>query len=440
MRKLMTIAMFLVSGVWCLAQRQTEISYKTKFNGKIVDILVYVPVGYDPKSPQKYAAMIWHHGKGEKCWECGEMTTAYPTLTKAPANGLTKYIEDGLDLPFIVFSPRCIFGGPDHPTIKGQTVYRQGEWTAELFDTLLAKYPKADPNNLFLGGLSAGAAAVLEYVSYKKARRLKGAIVCAGWCPGDTAIPALAANNIPIYDSRADGDAVGGLATNMASFYNKAISKGLQKPKMVVYTGSSHDAGWVNLITNNNAVISTKSWDIAPSANNKWQDWVMSKTNVPVYAPPVVLQGTGLKAEYSYKTTIKDTSGYVTTCTTSKTTTIAKLDISGKYNVPPIKGMKSENWELLSTGFITVPKTEEYTFYVTSDDGSSLAIAGATITNDYSNHAARTTQGKITMSENSKCPFRVAYYNATSDWVLRVEVSSPTMPRQVLPSEWLSEE
>jgi hypothetical protein len=84
-----------------------------------------------------------------------------------------------------------------------------------------------------------------------------------------------------------------------------------------------------------------------------------------------------------------------------------------------------------------VPKTDEYTFYVTSDDGSSLTIAGAAITNDYSNHAARTREGKITMSENSKCPIKISYYNATSDWILRIEVSSPTIPRQVIPTAWL---
>jgi hypothetical protein len=405
MKKLVLFLSLLCS--FCvLAQRQKEISYKTYFNKKTVDVLVYLPVGYDPKSPQKYPVMIWHHGNGEKCWECGDAQSAYPILAQQ-ATGLTRYIEDGLDLPFIVFSPRSIFGGPDYPTVNGQSVYKPGEWTNELFDTLLARYPKADKDNLFLGGLSEGGASVALYCFLPNAKKLKAAIICSAWPADDSYLPNGPKNNIPIWHAQTSSDGAGGSYENIQTYYTKAVNLGMIKPKMTVFATTGHDPGWINFLSNANAVVSTKTWDIAPSSVNKWQDWVMSKTStsapIPIPVPPTPMplpidtfNGDGLKQMFY---------------------TIQKVDtIGGNWGMgSPMKAIPIDNFFLKYAGYLRVPKSGNYTFYLGSDDGGRLIINDIECINNYSDHSFNEKQVILFLEAGVKHTLVVEYYEGYVD-------------------------
>lgn len=147
--------------------------------------------------------------------------------------------------------------------------------------------------------------------------------------------------------------------------------------------------------------------------------------------------GTGLKAGYSYQTNTTEASGLSSSCAYAVNLALkTAINLAWASNQSPVSGIRGNNWQLTLTGFIKVPKVDEYTFYVTSDDGSRLTISEAIITNDYGEHSARTSQGKILMGVE-KCPINLSYYNAGLEGSLKLEYSTATAPKQLVPVEWL---
>ena len=51
------------------------------------------------------------------------------------------------------------------------------------------------------------------------------------------------------------------------------------------------------------------------------------------------------------------------------------------------------------TGFVRIPDDGEYTFYLTSDDGAELLIAGASVVSDVYSHAPRTVSASVRLTE-----------------------------------------
>lgn len=148
-------------------------------------------------------------------------------------------------------------------------------------------------------------------------------------------------------------------------------------------------------------------------------------------------KGRGLKITYSYVSTISTPNSTSTCMYEVRDTLKAPINFKWASKQAPIKGILATNWNMTLTGYIMAPTTDNYTFYVTSDDGSRLMIADATITNDWVDHSARTTQGTITMSAGSKCKISLQYYNAWLEGSLKLEYSTPTVTRKLVPIEWL---
>lgn len=61
-------------------------------------------------------------------------------------------------------------------------------------------------------------------------------------------------------------------------------------------------------------------------------------------------------------------------------------------------------------GTITAPKTGEYTFWITCDDGGVVYINGSAIVNGDGKHAAKTYSGKISLTAGQKYQFMVKYF------------------------------
>jgi hypothetical protein len=146
-----------------------------------------------------------------------------------------------------------------------------------------------------------------------------------------------------------------------------------------------------------------------------------------------------LRATYSCVSEVKSDTGLASTCMYTMKALASSVNFNWKSGQSPVKGILPK-FNLVLEGYISVPKTDTYTFYVTSDDGSNLVIAEAIITNDYSDHGVRTTYGKINLEAGSKCKLILRYYNACCAGSLKVEVSTTTISRRVLPTEWTKPE
>ncbi|MCX2745870.1 PA14 domain-containing protein [Mangrovivirga sp. M17] len=88
-------------------------------------------------------------------------------------------------------------------------------------------------------------------------------------------------------------------------------------------------------------------------------------------------------------------------------------------------------------GSITVPASGEYTFYLTSDDGSKLKINGSTVINNDGLHGAVTKQAKVNLT-NTATPFVLEYMENWGGETLKLEVSGPGITRRVVPSSWFT--
>ena len=88
------------------------------------------------------------------------------------------------------------------------------------------------------------------------------------------------------------------------------------------------------------------------------------------------------------------------------------------------------------TGFIDVPMDDAYTFYLTSDDGASLAFDGTTLLVDDSPHAVRTQNAAIFLSAGLHA-IEIDFYENRDAEVLRLEWSSQGIARELVPAESL---
>jgi predicted peptidase len=96
--------------------------------------LLYLPKGYENDSLTRWPLLLCLHGKGERGSD----------LNAVKRNGVSRYIEDGHEIPFIVVAPQC----------PGDE-----EWDPEtlvaLVDEMVARY-RVDDDRLYLTGLSMG--------------------------------------------------------------------------------------------------------------------------------------------------------------------------------------------------------------------------------------------------------------------------------------------
>lgn len=77
--------------------------------------------------------------------------------------------------------------------------------------------------------------------------------------------------------------------------------------------------------------------------------------------------------------------------------------------------------------------TETYTFYTYTDDGARLWVNGVQLVNDWTSGAAREHSGTIALTANVEYDLVFEYYQAGGPGICRLEWSSPSTPRNVIP-------
>lgn len=129
--------------------------------------LEYLPVGYsDAAGAQKFPVVLFLHGLGDT----GDGQDN-PAFNNSLNTGLPKIIAGGMKLPAIVISPQSI-----------------GWWDAAYIDEfvnyLFSVYKNADPNRLYVTGLSMGGGGTWDYVSWKP-NRVAAIVPICGASQGD---------------------------------------------------------------------------------------------------------------------------------------------------------------------------------------------------------------------------------------------------------------
>ena len=88
---------------------------------------------------------------------------------------------------------------------------------------------------------------------------------------------------------------------------------------------------------------------------------------------------------------------------------------------------------IVFSGFLSIDKEGEYTFYSSSDDGSRILIDGKRVLDNDGVHASITARGTVRLNKGLH-PIRVLFFEGMGGESLEVQVEGPGVPKQPIPA------
>jgi hypothetical protein len=137
-----------------------------------------------------------------------------------------------------------------------------------------------------------------------------------------------------------------------------------------------------------------------------------------------------LKANTSFVKSVSDTT--VRTQVFALNDSIYNVYLYKKWSYP------NENISVRFTGDFVPPSAGEYTFTTVSDDGIRLWVNNHLIIDNWTDHAAETDIGSITLEAEEKVPVKVEYYNGLYGGSIQVSWNNQNTPRTLLDSSYVS--
>jgi autotransporter-associated beta strand protein len=104
----------------------------------------------------------------------------------------------------------------------------------------------------------------------------------------------------------------------------------------------------------------------------------------------------------------------------------------------PATGVAATTYSVRWTGAVVPEFSEMVTFTVTADDGVRLWVDDELIINHWVNQDARGVSGQIALRAGVATPLTLEYFQSTGTASVRLEWSSRSMPRQVIPQARLN--
>jgi hypothetical protein len=115
---------------------------------------------------------------------------------------------------------------------------------------------------------------------------------------------------------------------------------------------------------------------------------------------------------------------------------IARLDLHDSGTVDSInltKRGRDNDFAFRFTGWISAPAGGQYTFYLTSDDGSRLYAGNNPIVDNDGSHAMLEKNGQIQLNAGMN-PITVLYYQGNGGFGLEARWSGPGIAKQIIPA------
>lgn len=113
-----------------------------------------------------------------------------------------------------------------------------------------------------------------------------------------------------------------------------------------------------------------------------------------------------------------------------------RIDFHWPSGGPPGPGLRPDAYRITWTGTLTVPRHGEWTFYLTSDDGSQLSVDGAQVVDNGGAHPMQERSGMVKLSAGAH-PIELVFEQAGGDAGMRFEWAGPGQSRQVVPADAL---
>jgi len=100
-----------------------------------------------------------------------------------------------------------------------------------------------------------------------------------------------------------------------------------------------------------------------------------------------------------------------------------------------IRDIPATGWGMKLTGFIEVPATGIYNFYLNSDDGSQLHIGGRLVVDNDGMHSPRERVGQVALTKGRHV-FALAYMDGGGGGALALKYSKDGGAAQPVPASW----
>ncbi len=118
-----------------------------------------------------------------------------------------------------------------------------------------------------------------------------------------------------------------------------------------------------------------------------------------------------------------------------KLTPVSRGIVTG-FDLASIRKRQNQ-WGVRFFAFLNITTGGDYTFGLTSDDGSRLAIDGQTVVDNDGSHGAIEKSGTITLVPGVHA-FVLDYFNDTSEELLDLTIDGPGIARRPLPFSMLT--
>ena len=103
----------------------------------------------------------------------------------------------------------------------------------------------------------------------------------------------------------------------------------------------------------------------------------------------------------------------------------------------PAAGISPYTYSVRWTGRVQPKYSEMYTFYATGNDGVRLWVNGRVLVDDWTDQASNVTQGQIALQAGAEYAITVEYFQDGGSAQAKLEWSSPSQVRQVVPTSQL---
>lgn len=112
----------------------------------------------------------------------------------------------------------------------------------------------------------------------------------------------------------------------------------------------------------------------------------------------------------------------------------SQLDYTSRYSAyPGLDNRFQSDWGARFSGLIDVPETGNWTFYLTSDDGSELWINDTSLATNYGSHGMRERSGIITLDAGVH-DFRIEFFQGGGPHGLTLHWEGPNQSKTVIPA------
>ncbi|HOX05844.1 MAG TPA: PA14 domain-containing protein [Planctomycetota bacterium] len=108
-----------------------------------------------------------------------------------------------------------------------------------------------------------------------------------------------------------------------------------------------------------------------------------------------------------------------------------------EFSGSPGKGLNANSFSVRWTGQIEPEHSETYSFATMADDGVRLWVDGQLLIDDWRGHAPEERSGAISLQAGRRYKLQLDYYNGAARGMARLFWSSPSTPRQPVPSSRL---